>query len=244
MASFNILIKNQRNMYCKSLKLSEKYYTKHTKWFYQNQQMQRPSNYAFQNHAGTKMKYKVPKTWRKTFSLLRETWRSDKILRRKILTYASMMTFAFFFTTLGFMKFIQAFGPGGSGLSWRQEIWNEVGNKQANKTMEKIKEEGGLSYMNNIFGLGASPRMDTLEKRAQESLAKDKYKQWCDLWDRGFPKNPEEWKRASKLRPETITDWELMSPDWSGGPEHTPGGKINVESKKKSNKESNTESNT
>ena len=62
----------------------------------------------------------------------------------------------------------------------------------------------------NMFNIGTKPRLDTMDKRAREQLSKEKYKTWSDIWDKGFPKTAEEYKRVSKMRPETMEDWELI----------------------------------
>ena len=178
----------------------------------------RPGRLNDYNHqygrSGNKIRYKVPKTWRKTFSMILGVRKSNPTLWRRCLMYSTMITVGFFGVTFGFVKFLQMFGPGGSGRAWRQGIWNEVGGRDSNKDFEQMEQEarqGQQGYIQNMFGtLGIAPKMDTLDKRARENLSKEKYKTWSDVWNRGFPQSTEEYKRVSKMRPETMDDWELM----------------------------------
>lgn len=201
--------------YLKYLKNSEKYCNlniKHTKWNFQQIQhgSKRISNqYGIESN---KIRYKVPKTWSKTISIIFETWKNNPRLRRESLIYSTMITIGFFGVTIGFFKFLQMFGPGGSGQKWRQSIWNQVAGRDTDKDFQQMEQESyaQTGYIKNMFNVGVSPRMDSMDKRAREQLSKEKYKAWNDIWNKGFPKTAEEYKRASKLRPETMEDWEIM----------------------------------
>lgn len=175
-----------------------------------HQQLQRPAHSAhLLQHQGGKTTYRVPKTWRKTFSLIAETWRNDPAARRRSLTYSALMTFGFFGTTLGFMKFLHFFGPGGGGKEWRQGIWNEVANRDTDKAMEQLQHESSEGYIRNMFGLGTKPKMQTLEQRAK-NISDDRYRTWEDVMSKGFPRSAEEYVRVSKMRPETLEEYEIM----------------------------------
>ena len=182
----------------------------HNKRYFQIPQhgMQRPAHAAVANQGG-KTRYKVPKTWRKTFEMIRETKKKNPEANRKALKYAALITFAFFGSVAGFVKFLHFFGPGGGGRSWRQSIWIEVANKETDKAFEQMEQESSEGYIRNMFGLGMKPKMATLEERAK-MISEDRYRTWEDVMSKGFPRNAEEYKKVSKMRPETLDDYEII----------------------------------
>ena len=172
------------------------------------QGIQRPAHAALANH-GAKARYKVPKTWRKTFEIIRQTRANNPDVNRKTTIYAALLTFGFFGSVAGFVKFLHYFGPGGGGRSWRQSIWNEVGNKDTDKALEQMEQESSEGYIRNMFALGMKPKMPTLEERAK-MISEDRYRTWEDVMSKGFPRNAEEYKKVSKMRPETLEDYEII----------------------------------
>ena len=176
---------------------------------YQHQQLQRPPHSAQLLKHGGKTRYRVPKTWRKTFAVIGETWKNDPKARKKSLIYSGLITFGFFGTTLGFVKFLHFFGPGGGGSQWRQSIWNEVGNQDTDKSLEQMQQESNQGYIRNMFGIGTKAKMASLEQRAK-NISEDRYRTWEDVMSKGFPRSAEEYKKVSKMRPETLDEYEIM----------------------------------
>eukprot|EP01083_Nonionella_stella_P197006 724552_1 len=121
-----ISIRNQKNIFHQSWKYSEKYYTMHntfthTKWFYQSPQIRSQSHIL--SHASKKTtKYKVPKTWRKVFELIKEANRTNRTARRSSTFYASIATITVVGVIGGFGTFLHYFGPAGGGRKWREGI--------------------------------------------------------------------------------------------------------------------------
>eukprot|EP01083_Nonionella_stella_P176774 619420_1 len=207
----NSLLRSQRNV---CLKYSEKYYTKcigftNSKWFYQHGSMQRPRAETLMKHTAKKTKYKVPKTWRKALQMVKATNRNNPKARKKSTMYAALITFVIFGTIGGFVKFLHFFGPGGGGRAWREGVWNEVSNKETTKALEKMEQESSQGYIRNMFGLGTKPHMYTLEQRAK-MISEERYRTWEDVMSKGFPTSAREYKRVSKMRPESLEEYEIM----------------------------------
>mmetsp|Transcript_60220 Transcript_60220/g.99429 ORF Transcript_60220/g.99429 Transcript_60220/m.99429 type:complete len:224 (-) Transcript_60220:103-774(-) len=170
----------------------------------------RPEHSHMLQHKGNKLRYRVPKTWRKTFQIIWRSFKYDKVARKRSLFWGTIITVGFWGSLFGTVKFVHFFGPSGQGKKWRDGIWSEIGNEESNKAFEQMEREGNQGYIQNMFRLGTPAKMPTLEERAKSCLPADKYKTWSDMFAKGFPQSAEEYKRASKLRPETFEDFEML----------------------------------